>query len=97
MPTTGLGYNKVEQISEHYEREMPPKCNHFFENYENSNQNSINNNFNDTFRAQRLSKKFKKLDVVKNPRDTINYFEEELYDEGIVSDLEKYMYLNTCT
>ena len=75
------------------EHEMLEKRDHFFENYENNNRNSINNNFNDTFRAQRLSKKFKRLDVVKNPRDTINYFEEELYDEGIFSDIEKYRYL----
>ena len=86
-----LGYNKVEQIPEPYEREMPLKRDPFFENYEN--QSYINNNFNDTFRAQRLSKKFKRLDVVKNPRDTINYFEEELHGEGIVNDLEKYNYL----
>ena len=88
-----LAHNKVDQISNHYERELSPRREHFFENYENSYRNSINNNFNDTFRAQRLSKKFKRLDVVKNPRDTINYFEEELYDEGIVNDLEKYNYL----
>ena len=62
--------------SQHYERAMLEKRESFYNNYENSNQNSFNN-FSDTLKAQRLSKKFKRLDFVRNPRDTIRYFEEE--------------------
>ena len=87
-----LNQKKVQQIPDYYDHDLQQKSEHFFDNYENS-QNNINNNFNDTLRAQRLSKKFKRLNVVRNPRDTINYFEEELYDENVISDLEKYNYL----
>ena len=87
-----LNQNKVQQMPDYYDRDLQHKSEHFFDNYENS-QNNTNNNFNDTLRAQRLSKKFKRLTVVRNPRDTINYFEEELYDENVISDLEKYNYL----
>ena len=51
---------------------------------------TILNNQNDTFRTHKLSKKFKNLDIVRNPRDTINYFEEELYNEVAFNDDEKY-------
>ena len=85
--------NRLKQSrSPHYERAMLEKREPFYDDYENSNQNYFNN-FSDTLKAQRLSKKFKRLDVVKNHRDTINYFEGELHDESIVSDLEKYNYL----
>ena len=53
---------------------MLKKRESFYENYENSNQNILNN-FIDTLKAQMLCKKFKRLDFVRNPRDTISYFE----------------------
>ena len=28
-----------------------------------------------------------------NSRDNINYFDEEMYDEHVISDIEKYSYL----
>ena len=66
--------NKINQSrSPHYEHATLEKREPFYDNY-NSIQNSFNN-FSDTFKAQRLTKKFKKLDFVKNARDTINYFE----------------------
>ena len=79
--------------SEHYEREIPHKRKPFFsfDAHSNNNQHCFNNQI-DTFRAQRFSKKLR-LDIVRNPRDTINYFEEELYDEGAFNDDEKYNYL----
>ena len=46
--------------------------------YENSSQNS----FSETFKAQRLGKILKRLDFVRNPRETISYFEEEMINEA---------------
>ena len=51
----------------------------FYNDYKNSNRNNFNN-FSDTFKAQRLSKKFKRLDFVRNPRDIISFFEEEMFN-----------------
>ena len=78
--------------SPHYERAMLEKREPFYDNYENSNQNSFNN-FSDTLKAQRLIKKFKRLDFVRNPRDTLRYFEEEMLNEDISSNSEKYKFL----
>ena len=85
--------NRLNQSrSTHYEHATLEKREPFYDNYDYSNQNSFIN-FSDTFKAQRLSKKFKRLDFVKNPRDTINYFEEEMFNEGISSNTEKYRFL----
>ena len=50
--------------SSHYERAMLEKCKPFYDNYE-CNDTSFNI-FSDTPKAQRLSKKFKRLDFVGN-------------------------------
>ena len=82
--------NRLNQSrSPHYEHVTLKKREPF---YDNSIQNSFSN-FSDTLKAQRLSKKFKRLDFVKNPRDTINYFEEEMFNEGISCNTEKYRFL----
>ena len=92
--------NKIQNLniilnqsrSPHQERALLEKREPFYDNYENSNQNSFNN-FRDTFKAQRLSKKFKRLDFVRNPRDTIRYFKEEIINECISSDIDRYRFL----
>ena len=85
--------NRLNQSrSTHYEHATLEKREPFYDNYDYSNQNSFIN-FSDTFKAQRPSKKFKRLVFVKNPRDTINYFEMEIFNEGISSNREKYRFL----
>ena len=78
--------------SPHYKRAMLEKREPFYDDYEKSNQNILNI-FSDTFKAQRLSKKFKRLDFVRNPRDIISFFEEEMLNENISSNTEKYKFL----
>ena len=85
--------NRLKQSrSPHYERAMLEKREPFYDDYEKSNQNNLNI-FSDTFKAQRLSKKFKRLDFVRNPRDIISFFEEEMLNENISSNTEKYKFL----
>ena len=89
-----INQSRVPLYSEHYEHEIPNKREPFFnfDTHGKYNQHCLNSQI-DTFRAKRLSKKFKRLDIVRNPRNTINYFEEELYHEGIFNEDEKYNYL----
>ena len=63
----------------------------FHDNYERNGKNF--NNFSDTFKAQKPSEKIKKLNFVRNPRDNICYFEEEMFTESFSSNAEKYRYL----
>ena len=85
--------NRLKQSrSPNYELAMLEKREPFYDDYEKSNQNNLNI-FSDTFKAQRLSKKFKRLDFVRNPRDIISFFEEEMLNENISSNTEKYKFL----
>ena len=59
--------------SQNYKRATLKKRKPFYINYNKSIQKSFNN-FSNTFKAQRLSEKFKRLEIVKHPRDIITFF-----------------------
>ena len=49
--------------------------------------------FSDTFKAQRLSKKLKRLAFVKKPLWHYKLFEDEMFNEDISSNTQKYRFL----